>query len=162
MRFLNRIKQPIFYAKYYGKTEITEEVDGKTLKTGDYEITYGGLEQANVFLSVPKSGNLTISGNATVSANGVSTSYRHRIISETDLGLNVEDIFVVGVANADGGLVDPWEEMLERNGGVFTQWEATQMLNGGGIQPWSGEEKLYQITAVQKSFHHTSYEVKEL
>ena len=138
MRILNRVKQPIFYAKYLGKEEI---MDGD-LRTGDYQIFYGETETAKVYISVPKVGYYAVSGEAKVGGEGVDTGYRHTIISEKDLGLTEEDIMWVGVPSVDGGTM--WEGDYALDGGVFDPWEQRTQLNGGIFHPWTlVQEKIF-------------------
>lgn len=161
MRILNQIKTPIFYAKYMGKEEITEVVDGKTYRTGDYTLTFGAVRTAKVFLSAPKMGHTNVSGEAMLEGDGVHTAYTHHIVSETDLGLDVEDLIWTGVINTPSEEFEPWENGFKFNGGTIEPWSNGEPLDGGLL--WTiGEQKFYRIMAVQKSFHHVTYQVKAL
>lgn len=145
MRILRQHLKPIFYAKYLGQTEVME--DGR--HTGDYDPSYGEVNLAWVFISIPKR-------DAEVERNGVITPYRKTIVSEKDLGLSETDIFVYGVAEYDGNAVD-------LDGYVFNPWEMGEPVNGGVLKPWTpnGEVK-YKIVRVEPSLHHTTYIIEEL
>lgn len=145
MRILEQHKQPIFYAKYLGQTEVLDE--GR--HTGDYDPIYGEIGFAMVYISVPKR-------DAVVERNGVVTPYRKTLISETDLGLSETDIFMYGLAEYDGDIAD-----LE--GHVFNPWEVGENAFGGLLRPWTpnGEVK-YKIVRVEPSLHHTTYIIEEL
>lgn len=163
MRILNSIKKPIFFAKYKGKEEITEVVDGKTLRTGDYTLSYGEVGTAFVFLSSPKMGNASVRGEAVLDGDGLHTQYTHHIVTEVDLGLNVDDIVWTGVIDTPSESVEPWTDGFTFNGGAIEPWSNGEPLNGGLTSPWDvGEQKFYRIMAVQPSSHHVTYEVKEL
>ena len=154
MRISERIKQPIFYAKYLGKEEILETVGNESIRTGDYDLSYGEVQTARVFLSAPK-------GEARVEGDGVTEHYRHTIVSEKDLGLTTEDLVFVGVDSYEGGVFDPWLEGEHLDGGVFQPWSHGKLINGGIF----GDTKafqLYQIRSVIPSFHHFTYEVEEI
>lgn len=163
MRILNSIKKPIFFAKYKGKKEITEEIGGKTIRTGDYSLNYGSVGTAFVFLSAPKMGHTNVSGEAVLEGDGVHTEYTHHIVTETDLGLGVEDILWTGVIETPIDTIEPWTGTFKFNGGSIEPWNDGEPLDGGTVKPWeAGEQKFYRIMAVQKSFHHITYQVREL
>lgn len=163
MRLLNQIKKPIFYAKYKGKEEVTEEVDGKTYRTGEYSLNYGETEVAFAFLSSPKMGHTNVSGDAVLDGDGVHTQYTHNIISETDLGLDVEDLVWTGVVETPLEEFVPWQGTFRFNGGTIEPWSDGEPLYGGSMKPWEvGEQKFFRVMAVQKSFHHVTYNVREL
>ena len=94
MRITTRDKREVWFETYLGKTEKTETVgtgaSAVTYRLGEYEISYGTVFEAWVYVSIPKGMAQATSGNATIEPYGTETSYRRYIISEVDLGLTVE------------------------------------------------------------------------
>lgn len=146
MRILNRIKETLYYAKFQGKVEITEMIGTDEIRTGDYTLSYGEVGEAQVYISTPKVGYYAVSGEAKVGGEGVTTGYRHTIISEKDLGLTEEDIMWVG---------DPAVYEAVKNG--FTLDGETMTADGV-----SYTQRVFQIVAIQPSYHHITYSVKEI
>lgn len=153
MRILSRIKQPIFYAKYIGKEEITETYGGETIRTGDFQLLYTPVENADVYFSTPKRGEAYVDGD------GTNVHYVRTIVSEKDLGLVEEDIIWVGIPEVDAG--EMWEGGLTLDGGTMSPWSVEENTNGG-LQWTTGTEVIYRILSIKKSFHHTTYEVEQL
>ena len=145
MRFLNRIKQPIYFARYSGKKEIIVTENNTEYRTGDYALSYGEIQTEKVFFSTP-------SGDAEVAKNGVETNYTRRIVSEKDLGLTEESlVWTCTPTGATEGLT------------VSLEGEALEVWNGNEkvTKPWT-DEILYRVKGVKPSFHHFTYEVEEL
>ena len=94
MRISVRDKREVWFETYLGKQEKTETVgtgqDAVTYRLGEYELSYGALFSAWVYVSIPKGMAQATSGNATIEPYGTETFYRRYIISENDLGLTVE------------------------------------------------------------------------
>lgn len=95
MRISVRDKRTIHYKVYNGKTELTETIGGETIRLGEYELSYGDLQSASVYVSIPRGMSgmaMGSTGNAQIREYGVSTEYRRYIISEADLGITEETI----------------------------------------------------------------------
>lgn len=92
MRILTRDKKLIHFAKYLGKVEKTETIGGETVRLGEYEMSYGEVQDAWVYVSIPVATALSTHGNAEIGQYGVYTEYRRNVVSETDLGLDVADV----------------------------------------------------------------------
>ena len=136
MRLLKRDRRKIYYAHYTGKTEVTETVgtgnSAVTLHTGEYQLSYGELKSAYVYLSVPIATALAAEGNSVISAYGARTEYRRSVVSEKDLELGDADVLWIDK--------EPYETV--NNVQVLTEPD-------------------YRVRRVAKSFHHFRYEVKE-
>ena len=78
MRTLKRNKQKIFYSNYEGKTDV---VDKNGLHTGEKELQYGKIEEANVNVSPAK-------GEASVEMFGTDENYSNTIVTEEEFGWN--------------------------------------------------------------------------
>lgn len=142
MRILKQHLKPIFYVRYIGQNEIVE--DG--LHTGDYRQSYGEVQTAMVYISIPRKNDAIIEGF------GVNTPYTRTIVSEKNLGLKEEDLFSYGLAEIEDG-----------DGGLINPWDAVETLNGGVMQPWTPDgEKVYKVLKIGISNHHTTYTVEEL
>ena len=134
MKFLERNKQIVYYAKYSGKTEKTKTVgtgqDAKTIKQGEYDIRYTTPMEAFVYVSVPKSTRSSGFGRARLEADGNVSHYQRVLISEVDLGLTIDDVFWVGIPTKDA--------------------------NDNAVQP------NYRIESAGESFHHVTYIIRQI
>lgn len=92
MRILERDKQTIYYQKYLGKTEKTETVGTETIRLGEYEISYGEKESAEVYVSTPKGTRQSGVGKAILEPEGIVTKYQRTIVSEKDLGIGEDSL----------------------------------------------------------------------
>lgn len=92
MRILERDKQTIYFQNFMGKTEKTEVVNGKTIRLGEYELTYGDKTSALVYVSPPKGTRQAGMGKATLEPIGVVEKYQRTIISEEPLGITEESL----------------------------------------------------------------------
>ena len=91
MRFLERIKKTVYYASYQDKVEITKEVKGKTIHTGEYTEGYTDPQEAELYVSTP-------TGETIYTPKGLVTQYTRRIYSTKDLGLKTDDVFWIDVS----------------------------------------------------------------
>lgn len=91
MRFLERDKRTVYFAKYQDKVEITKQVKGKTVRTGEYTEGYTEPTEAVVYVSTP-------TGQTIYTPKGLVDEYTRRVYSETDLGLTTDDVFWLDVS----------------------------------------------------------------
>lgn len=160
MRILERDKQLVYYAKYAGKEEVIK--DGK--RTGEYELAYTSPKMKRLYVStVMPVGNGTSSGKASLEPYGNRSRYARTVVSETDLGLSIDDLFWIGspaLSNASGG--EMWTEADLVDGG--TMWEAVKAVAGGWMKPWEveGAKPNYRIETIGQSKHHFIYGLKEI
>ncbi len=158
MRFLKSLQQPIFVAKYLGREEITKTVGKREIRTGDYRLKFGEIQTAMMYKSVARRGEAELGGDGLSTENNV-----HSLYSETDLGLEPEDLVWTGVADIPPESIEPYENGFYLDGGVLVPWESKEPVNGGLISPWTiGEEKFYRIIRVENSPHHAVYRVTEV
>ena len=102
MRISTRDKREIHYKTYNGKVEKTETINGETYRLGEYELSYGEIQSADVYVSIPKGMAQATSGNATIEPYGAETAYRRYIISEVDLGMTVESMVWIDATDITG------------------------------------------------------------
>ena len=157
MRFLKSLQQPIFIAKYLGKEEITKTVGEREIRTGDYKLLFGEIQTVMMYKSVARSGKAELEGD------GLRTANVHSLYSETDLGLQPEDLVWTGVAEIPPESLEPYENGFYLDGGTILPWNDTDPVNGGITSPWTLEDQVfYRILRVETSPHHTVYRVEEV
>lgn len=145
MRISNRDKRKIHYKVYQGKTEKTETVgtgnDAVTYRLGEYELSYGEMQSAWVYVSIPKGMATASGGGAEIKQYGVDSSYRRYVISESDLGITTES--VVWIDAYAGGTTTTIENGVETTTTI------------------PAEKADYRVTRVGHSYNHFIYEVEE-
>ena len=156
MRILERDKELVYYAKYAGKEEVI--INGK--RTGEQAITYTSPNKKRVYVSTVMPVG---SGNAYLEAYGNRSKYDRTVVSETDLGLSINDVFWIqspALDNVNGGLI--WDGADSADGG--SMWEAVKAVAGGWMKPWEveGAKPNYRIETVGRSKHHFIYGLKEI
>jgi hypothetical protein len=109
------------------------------------------------------SGMGSSTGKAKLNAYGNRTDYLRTVISETDLGLSINDLFWVGtpaLSNVSGG--EMWDDADAVDGG--SMWETLKALARGWMKPWEveGAKPNYRIETIGKSKHHYIYGLKEI
>ena len=145
MRISNRDQRNIHYKIYSGKVEKTETVgtgqSAVTYRLGEYTLSYGEMQSAWVYVSIPKGMAQATSGNATIEPYGAETSYRRYIISEVDLGMTVESMV--------------WID-------AYAGGTTTTTVNGvETTTPIPPDNPDYRVTRIGRSYNHFIYEVKE-
>lgn len=166
MRILERDKEMVCFAKYFGKSEVLK--DGK--RTGEYTITYSAPGKAKVYVSTPKASSAIARGKAVLEAPGNKSHYIRTIVSEVDLGLDIDDLFWIDT-NApfneaievqtftnrvvDGGYM--WWDASNVSDGQFSPWNTTNITDGN-----INSAPNYRIESVSKSKHHVLYGVRQL
>lgn len=159
MRILERDKQLVYYAKYAGKEEVIK--DGK--RTGEYELSYYSPKMKRLYVSTPMPVGSGSSNKATLEPYGNRSRYVRTVVSETDLGLSIDDLFWIGVPavdNKSGG--EMWGASDAVDGG--TMWETVKAVAGGWLKPWEVEgcKPNYRIETIGQSKHHFIYGLKEI
>ena len=136
MRLLKRDRRKIYFAHYLGKQEITETIgtgqDAKTIHTGEYDLSFGEVQSAYVYVSIPVATALAAEGNSVINPYGARTEYRRSVVSERDLELGIADVLWVDKA-------------------PYITVDNKQVLT----------EPDYRVRRIGESFHHFRYEVKE-
>lgn len=135
MRVSTRDKRTFYYATYASKTEMTETVNGETIRLGEYEITYGTPQEVFAYVSIPRMMANASSGKAEIEPYGVDTLYRRYIISESAISSMAVDSVC-------------WIDVLPE-------------MENGSPKPNGNVAPDYRVTRVAHSFHHYIYEVQE-
>lgn len=165
MRILDRDKEIVYFAKYYDKSEIIK--NGK--RTGEYQLAYSAPFKAKVYVSTTMPKN---TGKSELQPSGNVTHYLRTIVSEADLGLDINDLFWIGTPQPFNSAVEvQYYTNAVRDGGYMWMWSGARDIDEGTILPWSvtaeengniNQAPNYKIVTVGKSKHHVVYGVQQL
>lgn len=135
MRTLRRNKQKIFYSNYEGKTDV---VDENGLHTGEKELQYGKIEEANVNVSPAK-------GEASVEMFGTDENYSNTIVTEEEFGWNENTRMWLGEAT---------ENPL---------YPSNKLYPSNNLYPNNIDKPHnYTVVAVAKSINNNAYAIRKV
>ena len=153
MRCLNRNKQPVYYATYGGKEELTDEYGNYT---GAYVVNYSDVSLLNVNVSPAK-------GASELNQFGINEDYTRTIVTDKKLPITETSVLWIGL----GELSEYDSETTYHDGDIcikdgkiakFVEADEDGLLIGDFvILPHN-----HVVVRVAKSINSTTYALKEV